>query len=247
MKSEIMGWANKSLGVLKVIPTVASTKFFFPWLLSVLPGRSALKDNVPLIPFEARKWLIDYLKPNMSVFEYGTGGSTIFISKRVKELISVEHDKYWYHLVRDKIAKENIVNYKILLKEPEPGIFDKVDYSNPESYLSSLPKYRGMNFKSYATTIQEFPDESFDLVFIDGRARPSCIANALAKVRPGGYLMLDNSDRKHYFQGKNLLTKWRSKRFYGIGPYTTSFWETTVWRKPNKHYNARVDYSSSPR
>ena len=133
----------------------------------------------------------------MSVFEFGSGGSTIFFSKRVKELISVEHDKYWYHRVFNEIAKEHVTNCKLLLKEPEQGIFDRTDYSDPESYLSALPQYQGMNFKSYATTIREFPDESFDLVFVDGRVRPSCIANALAKVRPGGNLMLDNSDRKH--------------------------------------------------
>ncbi|MCP8305455.1 MAG: methyltransferase domain containing protein [archaeon] len=168
----------------------------------------------------------------MSVFEYGSGGSTIFFSKKVGLVISVEHDKYWHRLVSNEIAKENIPNCRLLLREPEQGIFDKTDPSDPESYLSSSPKYCGMNFKSYATSIGEFPDNFFDLVFIDGRARTSCIANALAKVRSGGYLMLDNSDREHYYQGKNLLRGWSIKRFYGVGPYETCSWETTIWRKP---------------
>ena len=167
--------ANKIIGILKFVPYVASTEFFSSWLGSVLLGHDALADHVPWITFEARKWLTDYLKPDMSVFEYGSGGSTIFFSKRVKEVISVEHDKYWYHIVSTEIAKEHITNCKLLLREPERGILTKQIISDPESYLSALPKYQGMNFKSYATSIREFSDESFDLVFIDGRARPSCM------------------------------------------------------------------------
>jgi len=228
---------------LKFIPSVVSSKFFVPWLISVMPTlipfskKNALTDHVPWITFEARKWLIDYLKADMSVFEYGSGGSTIFISKRVKELISVEHDKDWYLLVSNEIVKEDITNCRLLLREPELGILNNIDYSDPEAYLSAWPGYQGMNFKRYATSIptsiQQFPDKSFDLVFIDGRARPSCIANALAKVRPGGYIMLDNSDRQRYLPAINLLRKWSNKRFYGVGPYLPHFLETAVWRKPN--------------
>lgn len=233
-KSRIVGWANGIMASFEVIPSIASTELFLPWLISRLPWHNPIRDNIPMIPFAAQRWLISYLKADMSVFEYGSGGSTIFISKRVKEIISVEHDKYWYHLLYNEIARKNITNCKILLRGLEPGTFGKVDYSDPESYLSSAPGYRGMNFKRYVTSIQEFPDESFDLVFIDGRARPSCIANALAKVRPGGYLMLDDSHRKHFRRAKKLLTKWRSKRFYGVAPYKPGFPETTVWKKPNK-------------
>lgn len=198
-----------------------------------MPGHNALTDHIPWITFEAQEWLIGYLKADMSVFEYGSGGSTIFFSKRVRELISVEHDKYWRDTVSNETAMERVTNCRLLLREPEQGILDRTDYSDPQSYLSALPRYSGMNFKGYATSIREFPDGKFDLVFVDGRARPSCIANALAKVRRGGYLMLDNSERKHYCQSMKMLTKWRPKKFYGVGPYVAGFWETAVWRKPN--------------
>ena len=48
---------------------------------------------------------------------------------------------------------------------------------------------------SYATFIDSFPDHSFDLIVIDGRARAACIQHAIRKVKKGGYLLIDNSER----------------------------------------------------
>jgi hypothetical protein len=48
---------------------------------------------------------------------------------------------------------------------------------------------------SYAAFIDRFPDHSFDLVIIDGRARAACIQHAIPKVKKGGYLLVDDSER----------------------------------------------------
>ena len=229
---------GKMVRILKLMPKFLDSynymKFFPHWLNSVLLSHTSLKDHVPWITFEATKWLIRYLTTNMRVFEYGSGGSTIFLSKRVHELISVEHDRDWYITVLNELAKENVTNCKIMLKEPELDIFNKTDPSNPKSFLSSVSTYQGYNFKNYAMIINEYADESFDLVIIDGRARPACIASALPKIRPGGYLILDNSERKRYYQGRNLLKDWEVKEFYGVGPYCYNLWGTTIWKKSPK-------------
>lgn len=81
-------------------------------------------------------------------------------------------------------------------------------------------------------SIDAFPDRSFDLIFVDGRARSSCIFHARNKVKPGRFLMLDNSERNYYSFGKELLIDWERKDFFGPGPYGRYFWQTTIWRRP---------------
>jgi predicted O-methyltransferase YrrM len=88
-------------------------------------------------------------------------------------------------------------------------------------------------FRKYAAAILGYPDESFDLVFVDGEAscRDWCIANALPKIKPGGYLLLDDSDwpqnvpdwEKQDFVARDL--KW-------IGQKGTFNWWTSILRKP---------------
>jgi|SRR3989304_3283795 len=206
-------------------------KYTITWLTSnLMPGRSSLQDEEVWVTFEAKKWLEEFLTPNMVVFEYGSGGSTIFFSKRVKKLISVEHDSVWYQLVSDILKEKNISNCEYLLLEPQLTHDGKPDFTNPWSFASS--EYPCMSFKAYVKSIDAFPDESFNLVFIDGRARPSCILYALNKVHPEGFIMLDNSERDYYLAGKELLADWKRIDFFGPGPYGRYFWQTSVWRKP---------------
>ena len=70
--------------------------------------------------------------------------------------------------------------------------------SDTDLVLSSDKAVANCYFKSYASDISHFPDRHFDLVIVDGRARPSCIWQSLAKVKPGGYLLVDNTKRDWY-------------------------------------------------
>ena len=76
-----------------------SIQFAHSWRVSFLPGHNPLRDQMPWVTFKARTWLEAYLKPDMFVFEWGSGGSTLFIAKRANKLISVEHDMGWYDRV----------------------------------------------------------------------------------------------------------------------------------------------------
>jgi hypothetical protein len=211
----------------------AAVQFIIPWLDSLQGDATPLRDEVPWITFEAKKWLSTFLTKDMVVFEWGSGGSTIYISKRVKRLISVEHDPEWYNKVQKAIKDNGISNCEYLLKEPSLLSDSEQNFQDPKYYLSGLSNYKGMSFETYVKVIDSFPDETFDLVIVDGRARPSCILHSLNKVRNGGYLMLDNSDREEYCRGVNLLTGWDQKDFFGPGPYArySYVWGTSIWRK----------------
>ena len=46
----------------------------------------------------------------------------------------------------------------------------------------------------YAAQISGFPDGCFDLIIIDGAERNECIRAAASKVRPGGWIVVDNAE-----------------------------------------------------
>ena len=116
----------------------------------------------------------------------------------------------------------------------------KEDFSNPDYYASSCKEFNGKSFLEYAISIEDYPDNYFDMVLIDGRARPSCIKHSINKVKENGFLILDDSDRKHYISYfkssssdfEKLFNKINS--FYGPAPYCEEFCETTIWQKSSK-------------
>jgi Methyltransferase domain len=113
---------------------------------------------------------IEYLKSldfsDKTIFEYGSGNSTLFWAARAKRVVSVEDDDAWYA----RIAPQLPANCEIRLDE---------------------------DLASYADTIRRYP-EPFDVIVVDGAARGGtrlrCSRNALAALRPGGMIILDNSD-----------------------------------------------------
>lgn len=207
----------------------SSIKYVYSWRKSLKPGHTPLSDQVPWITFKAKTWLETYLKPDMSVFEYGSGGSTMFFSKRAKKIISIEHNKNWYSKISSILIKAGISNIEYFLCEPEIFLSEQVPSYNYGSYTSIGMGYDNMSFERYVKHIEKYPDKSFDLVLIDGRARPSCIFHAISKIRSHGYLMLDNSERQRYSKAISLLTGYKRTDFFGIGPYFRWPWQTSIW------------------
>jgi len=206
-------------------------KFFIPWLFSNLnPHKNNIKDKTIWITFESKMWLEKFLKPNMTIFEYGSGGSTIFFTNRVKNLISVEHDMDWHKNIKKILEKNEIKNCEYILSKPQKiNDIENQNFSDYKKFLSE--EYPNFSFESYVKNIDKFQDQNFDLIFIDGRSRPACIFHSLNKVKRGGIIMLDNSERAHYQLGKKLLSNWLKIDFYGPGPYGRFFWNTTIWQR----------------
>lgn len=71
------------------------------------------RDNEPIPWFTYPA--IEYLKQldlsEKSVFEYGSGNSTLFWAKRCKNLVSIEDDQDWYNKIKDKLPEK--VTYKL--------------------------------------------------------------------------------------------------------------------------------------
>ena len=53
----------------------------------------------------------------------------------------------------------------------------------------------------------------------------------MKKVRPGGFLLLDDSDRPGYAEAFELLDGWRERRFTGVKDEWPEACETTIFRR----------------
>lgn len=123
---------------------------------------------IPWMSTEEINLIESFLKPNMTMLEWGSGGSTIKFSQKVSKYYSIEHVKDWY----TKVNKE-LVNLKLdnkvnnFLIEPD--------------YPRTLPtKYR--EFKTYIEYVDQL-NIMFDVVLIDGRARAQCAKKVLKYLK----------------------------------------------------------------
>lgn len=197
---------------------------FFPdWRNYRISPKGTLEHRVPWLVFGCISFLEGWLRKGMKVFEYGSGGSTLYLAERVASIVSVEHDSQWYEHAEEQITRSGFTNIQYLLLAPQPAANNaSIDCSNPVNYVSCFTEYKGKEFSAYARFIDGYPDESFDLVIVDGRVRHSCIAHAMQKVKKQGILLLDNADRGYYLAPFPELFdsgNWKQLTFTGHFPF----------------------------
>ena len=128
--------------------------------------RNAQGKPIPWYSYPAIEALSALDFRQCQVFEYGAGGSTQWWSERSHRVCSVESDPGWYSRVEKRLQS----NATIILRT-EIGV--------------------------YSRAVEEF-DQEFDVIVVDGLggnfARFECCLHAIAYLRKGGLLILDNSD-----------------------------------------------------
>lgn len=156
-------------------------------------SRQAVDGNgspLPWVTYPFIDFIKDRLTPNLSIFEFGSGNSTLFYAKRVQKVVSVEHDESWYkHIVANKAPNAEMV-YEKLEKNGE--------YSRKASTLG----------------------QQFDIIIVDGRDRVNCCKNSLASLAKGGVMILDDSERPIYEEARSFLKSngFKELPFSGIAP-----------------------------
>ena len=207
----------------RVLLFVKDLTSFFEWRKYRMSAKGTLDYKIPWLVFSCIQFLENWLTKDMLVFEYGSGGSTLFFAERTSFVISVEHDQEWYYNAKKAMEESGLLNIQYKLFVPEPDAhFDSKDPADPKHYISGFMEYNQLQFEKYAKAIDHFPDEHFDLVVVDGRVRSSCILHAMKKVKKGGALLIDNADRKQYLQPFPELqdnNKWKQTDFTGHFPY----------------------------
>jgi hypothetical protein len=206
-------------------------RLFPSWRRSLTLTPSQIK--LPWISYPAIEMLEQTLKPDMRIFEWGVGGSTLFFASRVGLLVSVEHDARWAENVRSTMTA-NSVSWELFVVPPVPRENERAgDIEGPEAYGSAVEIYLGLSFRRYASVIDRFADGFFDLILVDGRSRSSCALHAISKVKPGGYLMVDDAERARYSWVHEEMRRlgWEGINFSGPVVCTWSFHQTGCWRR----------------
>lgn len=209
-----------------------SLGYFRSWRRA-LRGRTPLEDARPWITFAAIDYLEERVPRGARVFEYGGGGSTLFFLRRGATVVTTEHDADWFHRIVQAVQREQADTRSVIrLAPPEDRQGAVGDPAAPNDFVSSAPEYAGQCFERYVRTIEAYDDGAFDVVLIDGRSRPACLRLAAPKVRPGGLLVLDNSDLPHYQRSMaQVSAAFRRMDFPGPIPYVPWFIQTTIWRR----------------
>lgn len=192
--------------------------------------QSPMEDGVPWITFGATSFLKEHLREGMKAFEWGMGGSSVFLLNIGVSLVSIEHDVDWFKKASQDLGGNS--SWSPTLIEPVKGR-EPNDPSDWSTYGSSHQEFLDASFEEYVRAIDKYDDQSLDVVLVDGRSRPSCFHHALQKVRPGGFVLWDNTDRDTYYPEMDNVDPGEFKMFDfpGPSPYVTFFTRTTIWQR----------------
>jgi predicted O-methyltransferase YrrM len=141
----------------------------------------------------------------LKIFEFGMGASTVWLDK----MDSVE-------LLVSVEHDETWYN----------EVTSRVNKDKTKTILAERP---------YSQIIEQYDNEYFDSVIVDGRDRVKCIESSASKVKKGGILILDNSERLEYTDGINLLKDWIRTDYEQTKPdkydFTYPCWTTSIFKK----------------
>ncbi len=126
-----------------------------------------LHPDDPWLTKAAIQFLDDNLQLEMVGVECGSGRSTVWIARRIQSMLSVEHSSEWYQKVSLKLNTLGLTNVTYHLQP------------DPDHYVEELTR---------------IPDSSVDFMLVDGIERDRCFEEGIRIVKPGGLLVLDNSN-----------------------------------------------------
>jgi methyltransferase family protein len=140
----------------------------YAYLRSVAAEKPLDADGAPYpwYTYPALEYLSQLDFSGKTVFEYGCGHSTLFWARRASSVVSVEHNRQWYELVRPRLPAACT-----LLYEPDS-----------DAYAAAIERFP-----------DGFDVIVIDGL-VTGRTRLKCARAAVPFLREGGMIILDNSD-----------------------------------------------------
>ena len=169
--------------------------------------RKFSSEKQPWLSPESIALINNYLKPNMKGFEWGSGTSTLYFSKRLGQLTSIEHHHGWYLQVKKWLQEKGQKNVDLRYTEVN---YPEHDNKAGDGYKKAITAEQKTAYTAYANAIASFEENSLDFVLVDGRSRVACGLAAINKVKPGGLLVLDNAERERYSPLKEALKGWNN-------------------------------------
>ncbi len=80
------------------------------WLRSFLEKKpvNAAGNPLPWITLSCSDFITPRLTKDLDVLEFGSGFSTLFYSKRVRQVTAIESNEFWYNRVKNQLTSGNI-------------------------------------------------------------------------------------------------------------------------------------------
>ena len=126
----------------------------------------------PWLTPQANRMLATMILPDDVGIEWGSGRSTRWFARKLKHLTSVENHAGWHERVKAQLAERNVTNVDYRLLEVTEG-----------------PDERNT---PYVRVVDSIANNSLGFALVDGMARATCANEVVAKVKPGGLLIVDN-------------------------------------------------------
>ncbi|MCP9754325.1 FkbM family methyltransferase [Lacihabitans sp. CCS-44] len=181
------------------------------WLRSFKTKKSedSAGNPIPWYTYPFVDFLKEKLNRNLTVFEYGCGGSTKWLAERVKNIVAVEDHEGWYQEVSKNIPN----NIKL--------IFQTIEERN--DYAKSIQSEIG----------------NFDLIIVDGKIRNLCIKYCTSKLSERGVVVLDDSFREDYKTSFEFMKTngFKHLNFWGMTPVISTKSCTTLFYKTDNIFN----------
>lgn len=198
------------------------------WVLTIGSPRLSnisLEETFPWFAFQSIEYLESLIKRDMTVIEYGSGYSTIWWSSRVSEVITVERTKAWSLEVTAALAKHKLKNVTLVTFEKFPDVSEEQLKLQKTSMKSLIDEYIACPLMT---------KRQCDIVVVDDVLRNDVLKAAADFLKPGGLMILDDSERARHKPVMEWLRQsgWSSASFFGSAPYHFHEKQTSIWFKP---------------
>jgi len=205
--------------ILDLAGSLARYPKHLPPYLAHLPcwGRSPIELELPWFSYGAIDHLRQVVRPEHEVFEFGSGGSSVFLARRARSVHCVENDAAWHAVVTARASALGLSNLHCALHA----------FGDAEAaHFKDLPYFRALE------------NRQFDIIVVDGfcgfttgtygELRPHCFRLALAAVRPGGLIVVD--DYWMYREFAALAPQAKLRIFESTGPCRYGVTSTAVFQ-----------------
>src|SRR5690242_7567318 len=87
------------------------------WMQSLLESKptDSAANPIPWMNYSVIKLLDDRLRPDFTLFEFGSGYSTRFYAKKVGTVVSLEYDEQWFRIVKADMPE----NVRLVFKDKD--------------------------------------------------------------------------------------------------------------------------------
>jgi tRNA A58 N-methylase Trm61 len=160
-------------------------------------------EPIPWMNYPIINFLEERLNSDMTLFEYGSGYSTLFYASRVKSVVSVEYDMDWFNIMQSQLPSN--VNLLYQTKDIDGEYCRKIN----------------------------FDGDRYDVVIVDGRDRVNCVKQSIQALTERGVILIDDSQRERYTEAIVFATEhgFKALSMEGLKPTGSKKDRTTILYK----------------